>query len=368
MQCKEIFKFIENWAPKAAAWPKDNPGLQVGYSDNNVSGVLLCLEVTPKVVEEAIKKKLNLIISHHPFLFRPLSKIDIRQDQQAKIIESLIKNEITLYSAHTNLDFTKDGVSFQLAKKLELNNIQFLQYSESNQCKIIVFVPETDVERISEVLFESGCGNIGEYSGCSFRTSGIGTFKGSELSSPVIGEKGKLETVKEIKLEALADKWRVNEVIARLVKAHPYEEPAIDIIPVNNYNKSFGVGTIGELASPMTKNDFFRYVTEKLNLKNFRYADAEVNEVKKVALCGGSGFEVLPYALKQKADVLITADVKYHNFLDTNGCILLIDAGHYETEIVVLDEVEKRIKDFLKDDKISVFKFSGSTNPINYYR
>ena len=368
MQCKEIFKFIEDWAPKAAAWSNDNPGLQVGYPDNNISGILLCLEITPKVVEEAIKKKINLIVAHHPFLFKPLSKIDIKRDPKAQIIETLIKNDITLYSAHTNLDFTTDGVSFQLAKKLKLNNIRFLHCSESNQCKLVVFVPEPEVERISSLLFEEGCGIIGEYSRCSFRTNGLGTFKGSELTSPATGSKNTFETVDEVKLEVVINKWRVKDVVAKLRNAHPYEEPAIEIYPLDNYNNKFGIGAIGELPSPMSRREFFEHITANLNLDNFRYSDVTNDKIEKVAVCGGAGTEVLPYALQQKADVLITADIKYHSFHDANGHILLIDAGHYETEIVVLDEVEKRIKEFVKDENFEVFKFSGSTNPINYYR
>lgn len=368
MQCKEIFKFIEDWAPKAAAWTNDNPGLQVGCPDDNISGILLCLEITPKVVEEAIRKKLNLIIAHHPFLFKPLNKIDIARDPKAQIIKTLIKNDISLYSAHTNLDFTTDGVSFQLAKKLQLKNIKFLHQSESNQCKLVVFVPEPDVERISSLLFEEGCGIIGNYSECSFRTKGQGTFKGSEFSSPSAGTKNIFETVNETKLEVVINKWRVKEVIKKLRGAHPYEEPAIDVFPLDNSNTQFGIGAIGELASPMSKKDFLKHITEKLNLDNFRYSDTANNEIRKVAVCGGAGMEVFPFALMQKADALITADIKYHSFHDANGDILLIDAGHYETEIVVLDEVEKRIKEFVKDENFGVFKFPGSTNPINYYR
>lgn len=368
MKCKDIFRIVENWAPKGAAWSKDNPGLQVGCSEDDIRGVLLCLEVTLEVIEEAKKKKCNLIISHHPLLFRPLAKLDIQHDPQAKIIESLIKNNITLYSAHTNLDFTKDGVSFQLAKVLGLNNIEFLVPSESNQFKLIVFLPEADLLKVSKALFALGCGNIGEYENCSFSSFGTGTFKGSALSNPTVGKVNKFVTVPEKRFEITIDKWQVSQVIEEIKKVHSYEEPAIDIIPIENINKNFGAGAIGELSRPLAKDKFLKYVSKKLGIKNFRYAETDKTIISKVAVCGGAGIEVLPKALRINADALITADIKYHNFFDAGRNILLIDAGHYETEILVLDEIKERLNKILKNVSFEIHKFSGSTNPINYYR
>lgn len=255
MICKEITKYIEEWAPKEIAWQKDNVGLQVGILDRKIKNILLCLELTNEVIDDAIKKSCNLIVSHHPLLFNPLKKIDLQNDKNSKLIERLIKKNITLYSAHTNLDFTRDGVSFELAKVLKLKNIDFLTRAKSNQYKLVVFVPATSLEKVSDAIFEAGGGVIGEYSRCSFRTVGTGTFKGSDKTNPAVGIKGHDEKVEEIRLEVLLNSWDIKKVLSAILKAHPYEEVAYDIYPLEN-SGNYGAGAIGELESFYTKDKF----------------------------------------------------------------------------------------------------------------
>ena len=366
MRCERIVKIIEDWAPKSIAWEKDNVGLQVGSLRRDVSNILLCLDVNEDVVDEAVKRKCNLIISHHPLLFRPLKKLDVEKDKGSRIIEKLIKKDITLYSAHTNLDFTKEGVSFQLAKKLGLKNQKFLQNLSSNQNKISVFVPINFADKVAEAMHNAGAGKSGEYSDCSFRSSGTGYFKGSEKSNPSFGVKGKLEKVDEVKIEVLVNSFDVSKVLAAMKQAHPYEEVAYDVYPLVNENLNYGMGVIGILENELSEKQFLNLVSKSLKIKNFRFTKGLNSKIKKIAVCGGSGSDLLDTAIKSGVDAFVTADVKYHTFQDAENKILLIDAGHYETEIHALEEIKKRLEKSLSD-KIKVYKFTGNTNPVVFY-
>lgn len=371
MIVSELTKYLEDWAPPGAAWDKDNIGLQVGSDSGKIKNILLALELNYEVLDEALKKNCNLIFTHHPLIFNPLKKIDTQKDSKAQLISQLIKNDITLYSAHTNLDFTKDGVSFELARVLKLKKVKFLKHEESNQYKIVVFVPEENLENLSKSIFDAGGGIIGEYENCSFQLKGEGTFKGSEKSNPTIGKKENFEKVNEVRLEVLVDNWKLNKVISAIIKNHPYEEPAYDVYPLKNKNINYGAGAVGELENEMGLKEFLQHVQKSLKLTNFRYVKGKANRIKKVAVCGGSGSDLLPNAIDANADAFITADIKYHTFQDAENKILFIDAGHYETEIFALNVVEKKIKKYLEEkleDNIDVFKFSGSTNPIKFYK
>jgi len=368
MQCADVIKYIEQWAPQGAAWNGDNVGLQIGDERREVKNILLSLDLNKSVVDEAIRKNCNFIFTHHPLLFSPLKHINLRRDITSKAVEKIIKKDILLYSAHTNFDFTKDGVSYQLAKKLGLQKINFLSNLSENQFKLAVFVPSSHLEKVAEAIHNSGAGILGEYSNCSFRTTGTGTFLGSTVSNPSVGKKGFKEKVEEVKLEVILNSWDLNKVIASMKKVHPYEEPAFDIYPVKNENVNFGFGAIGSLKKIMSLNEFLSFVLNKLKTKNIRYTKDSSAKIKTVAVCGGSGSRLLKEAIRKEADAFITADIKYHTFQDAEGKILLIDAGHYETEIHSLDEVQKRLMQFLiNHSKIKVLKYSGSTNPVNFY-
>ncbi len=367
MTCGEIFKYIQSWAPEEIAWNKDNVGLQVGSAERKVKNILLALDLNMKVITEAVKKDCNLIITHHPLLFNPLRKIDTDHDNTSLLVEKLIKHDITLFSAHTNLDFTKDGVSFELAKTLKLKNIRFLSNIKSTQYKLIVFVPESHVEKVAFAIFENGGGIIGEYSNCSFRTKGKGSFKGSEKTSPSVGKKLNYEKVDEIKLEVLINSWKLDKILSAIRSVHPYEEIAYDVYPLSNENINYGIGAIGELDNPLSQKEFLNHVSKSLKINNFRYTTGKENKIKVVAVCGGSGSEVIPTAIKKGADALITADIKYHTFFDNEKKLLLIDAGHYETEIFSLNEVNKRLTELIKKKKNKVFKYNDSTNPVIFY-
>jgi dinuclear metal center YbgI/SA1388 family protein len=369
MLVKDLIKHIESWAPPGVAWERDNVGLQVGSTDAKVKNIFLALELSENSLKQAIDKKCNFIFTHHPFIFKPLKKIDTTSDQKSKIIAELLKNSITLYSAHTNLDFTKDGVSFILARTLNLNNVRLLEHSKGNQKKLVVFIPEKHLNEVADALFEAGAGRIGEYNNCSYSSSGIGTFQGSEESTPYLGKKERFESVEEKRLEVLVPDWKLNGVIKALLAVHPYDEPAYDIYPVENKNLSFGYGAIGELTESMNENEFLSHVCNSLKINDLRYCKGARKRIKKVAVCGGSGTELLSNAIAADADAFITADIKYHPFQDAEHKIFFVDAGHYETEVPVLNEVKKKFEKKIKaaDAKIKVFKYSGSTNPVKFF-
>ncbi|MGD8306408.1 MAG: Nif3-like dinuclear metal center hexameric protein, partial [Ignavibacteria bacterium] len=357
------------WAPKEIAWEKDNVGLQVGSGSRQIKNIMLCLELTEGVVKEAVKKNCSFIITHHPLLFRPLNKINTEKDKISKLVSTLIKKDITLYSAHTNLDFTKDGVSHILAKKLQLDNIKFLEKISDKKYKLVVFVPENSVKMVSRAIHNAGGGIIGNYTRCSFRLKGTGTFKGTDESKPAIGVKDNLEYVDEIRLEVLVDNWKVKSVVNAMIKAHPYEEVAYDIYPLKNETVNYGMGAIGILEKPLKRNAFLTHVCKSLKTKNLRFTNSTNRSIRKVAVCGGSCSDMLNSVIASGADAFVTADIKYHTFQDAEDNILLIDAGHYETEVHVLEELNKRLKSFTRNKSdIKVFKYGGSTNPVNFYK
>ncbi|MEW6508921.1 MAG: Nif3-like dinuclear metal center hexameric protein [Bacteroidota bacterium] len=368
MNVGELIKQIEDWAPPGAAWENDNVGLQVGSRGDKLKNILLCLELDEEVLQEAVKKKCNLIFTHHPLIFNPIKNLDFDKSKTAKLIRLLIKHNISLYAAHTNLDFNKNGVSFELAKTLQLKNVTFIKHQEANQFKVVIFVPSENVEQLSEALFSAGGGRIGNYEYCSYRIYGEGTFKGNEYSNPVIGKKGKLEKVEEVRLEVIVDSWNLSSVLNAVKKYHPYEEPAYDVYQLRNKNTNFGAGAVGELDKELSEKEFLNFVSSTLKIGRLKYCRGKGSKIKKVAVCGGSGSDLLSHAINLCADAFITADIKYHAYHEAEGKILLIDAGHYETEIGSLNIVKKRIEKIISDeDSIKVYKFSGSTNPVKFY-
>lgn len=365
----DLTKYLDDWAPPGAAWEKDNVGLQIGSRRQKIKSIMLCLELNDEVLKEALQKKCNFIFTHHPLIFKPIKKLDTENNSLAELIEKLFKHNISVYSAHTNFDSIKDGVSFELAKTLKLKNIRFLENEENNQFKVVAFIPATSLDKISEAIFSAGGGIIGEYENCSFRSSGEGTFKGSAKSNPQVGKKNYFKNVNEVRLEVIVDSWKLNKVISAIIKTHPYEEPAYDIYPLKNKNVNYGAGAIGELEKGMNENKFLSFVSKSLKTKALKYCEGKGKAVNKVAVCGGSGSELLAHTISEGADAFVTADIKYHTYQDAERKILLIDAGHYETEIISLKAAQQVINKFIpKSRGIKVFKYSDSTNPVKFYK
>jgi dinuclear metal center YbgI/SA1388 family protein len=360
-----IIEFMEEWAPKWTAWDKDNVGLQVGDAQSSVKKILVTLDVTRNVVQEAITQKAELIISHHPLLFRPLSAVRTG-DPIGELVLQLAEHKIALYSAHTNLDHARGGVSFALAEVLGLQEVRFLSPLQNSLAKIIVFVPEGHEERVMTALSDAGAGVIGNYSSCSFGTKGMGSFRGSAESNPFLGTREKLEIVEETRLEMLVPRSIVSSVVSALRRVHPYEEPAYDIYFTGNPNLNFGMGALGRLPKPQKLGFFLNTIKKTLGTKALRFSGSITRSIQTVAVCGGAGSDLLPEAVAAQADAFLTADVKYHAFQKAQDTIALIDAGHWETERVILKPIAARLKSAARaaHEPVKVIISKHATNPM----
>jgi dinuclear metal center YbgI/SA1388 family protein len=360
---QEFQNQFESITPPDVAWKGDNVGLQIGRPTDTINKVLVALDVTLDVVHEAVRNKINFIVTHHPLLFHPVKNItpDTRAGNLALFIA---EKKINLYAAHTNLDSVQWGVNFCLAETLGLKNVKILSPITESLKKIVVFVPKTHIDQVANAMYDAGAGMFTKYDHCSFRGDGIGTFRGMNTAQPFLGTVGILETASEIRLEMLCESWKVKKVLAAMIHAHPYEEVAYDIYPLTNRNTEYGLGAIGELSNALDEKSFLNRVKRTLKVKMLRYTTGK-RSIKKVAVCGGSGSEFIIDAIRQNADAMITADVKYHTFQDCEEKILLIDAGHFETEQIVLPALVKEIKRITGTTK--VYKTKYLTNQVRYY-
>lgn len=365
MIIKDVIKHIEAIAPISSALKFDNPGLQIGSFEEQVHGIYLCLDLTQNTLNEALNLKTNLIITHHPLIYEPIKTLNFR-NKEAQLIKDIINNNLNIYSAHTNLDASKKGINIAAAELLGLKNVTFLKQLPDSLIKISVFTPSDYVEKVSEAMFKQGAGIIGDYKKCGFRVSGTGTFEPEEFTNPFIGNKKSFNEVPEEKIEVIANKWNLNNILKAIYNSHPYEEPAIDIFPLLNDDKNYGFGIVGELTKELTFEEFSKLLKEKLNLKNFKYTKGKSNIIKKVAYCGGSGADLLTAAIANNCDVFVTADIKYHTYHNAQNNIYLIDAGHYETEYPGIIYLYNYLKNIINN--VEIHLSSISTNPIEYYQ
>jgi dinuclear metal center YbgI/SA1388 family protein len=337
-------------------------GLLVGNAQNELSSVLISVDVTEEVVEEAINKKANLIIAHHPIIFKGLTSLTGKNYVERTVIKA-IRHDIAIYVQHTNLDVVPEGISYRLAKELKLENIKTLSPTGAALKKLAVFVPESHAEPVREAIFKAGAGHIGKYDQCSFNTEGQGSFRASEGANPFIGEIGETHFEREIKVETIFPEHLQAKIISELKNAHPYEEVAYDIYTLDKKNTEIGLGKYGMLSKSMNEKDFFKYVKNELKIKNFRHSPLTGKDIKTVAVCGGSGSFLINKA-KQIADVYITADIKYHEFFDAENQCILLDIGHYESERyskdIFYEIITKKFSNF------AVHFSDYNTNPINY--
>ncbi|MGN6648310.1 MAG: Nif3-like dinuclear metal center hexameric protein [Cytophaga sp.] len=361
----DLISHLEQIAPLAYQEDYDNCGLLTGNRQHECSGVVVCLDVVEAVVDEAIVKGFNLIVAHHPVIFKGLKKLTGSNYVERLLIKA-IQHNIAIYAVHTNLDNIQDGVSGMLAQKLNLIHTQVLLPKKGLLAKLVTFVPVDATQQVLDGIFASGAGSIGNYSECSYSVSGIGSFKPNTRANPAIGAANQLEKVAENRIEIIYPKYLESRVVAALLAAHPYEVPAYDLIPLENKNMEVGSGFVGELEKSMPKEEFMTYLSKTLSLDCIRYTTAFQGEIKKVALCGGSGSFLLRNAIASKADVLITADFKYHDFFDAEDRILICDIGHYESEIHTKELLVNVLTK--KFTNIAVILSSIHTNPIGYYK
>jgi len=363
MLLKNIIDEIEKFAPLAYQESYDNCGLLTGHQEQEITGAILCLDCIEAVVEEAIQKKCNLIIAHHPIIFSGLKKLNGNTYIERTIIKA-IQNNIAIYACHTNLDNVKLGVNQKIANKLGLINTQILAPKKSMLKKLVTFVPSTHLENVRNSLFEAGAGNIGNYDHCSFALEGMGSFRGNEQSNPFIGTKGTLSLEKEIRLELIFETIHESKIIAALKQHHPYEEVAFDIYTLENKYQNIGSGMIGELETPTSEIAFLEKLKTIFNVKFIKHTPLLNNPIKKVALCGGSGSFLLNNAINSKSDIYISSDFKYHEFFDSENKILIADIGHYESEQFTPEIFYEIISN--KFPTFASYFTETNTNPVNY--
>lgn len=362
MTIKDITNLIENIAPVSLQESYDNAGLIIGDSKSEVDKILICIDVTEEVLKEAIDKKCQLIISHHPLVFKGIKKINGKNSVE-KIIIKAIKDNISIYAAHTNLDNVLNGVNSILAEKLGLKNTQVLQSKQDLFRKLVCFCPIKHAENVRKAVFEAGAGNIGNYDQCSYNVIGEGTFRASEKANPFVGKINELHFEKEVRIETIYPCYIENEVIQALLQSHPYEEVAYDIYKLSNKQNTIGSGVIGEIES-INEDVFLQNLKKITGSKGIRYTKLSGKPIKKVAICGGSGSFLIQDAILAKADIFVTADVKYHDFFEAENKIIIADIGHFESEQftkeLIYTIITKKIPNF------AVLISEKNTNPIHY--
>ena len=364
MRLKEICSYLDSAVPLSFQESYDNSGLQIGLPEREITSAMITLDINEAVIDEAVSQKCDLIISHHPLIFTGLKNITDRTFTE-RIILKTIKNDIAVYSSHTNLDVFNNGVSRKMAEKLSLKKIKVLSPLERNLLKLVTYIPDSHLDKVTNAIFKAGAGVIGNYDQCGFSTPGTGSFRGNETTNPFVGVRGKVHFEKETRFETVLYSHLRDNVIKALIAAHPYEEVAYDIYTLENKNIDAGLGCTGEFDSPVTENDFLKLVSSVFDAKGVRYSKPTGRSVKKVALCGGSGASLLKEAIASGADAFLTADVKYHKFFDAEYKILLVDAGHFESEKFSTEILKDLI--IKKFPKFAVRFSETNTNPINYF-
>jgi dinuclear metal center YbgI/SA1388 family protein len=363
MKVKEVISLLEELAPLSYSEDFDNTGLLVGDTDANVSGILVTLDTLESVVDEAIEKTCNLIVSFHPIIFSGLKKITGKTYVE-RVVQKAIKHDIAIFSNHTALDNSWNGVNAMICEKLGLKNRSVLIPQNESIKKLITFVPSKDAEKVRNALFSVGAGSIGNYENCSFNIEGKGSFKGNEASNPTIGTKGEIHFEEEIQIGITFAKHLQSRILKALFESHPYEEIAYEITTLENQNQHLGMGMVGEFEKAMEGIEFLKFLKETMKTDCVRHSALLKKRIKKVALLGGSGSFAIDAAKKAGADAFISADFKYHDFFKAENTILLADIGHYESEQYTKDLLHSFLKK--KITNFAVLLSQTNTNPISY--
>ncbi|WP_316735643.1 Nif3-like dinuclear metal center hexameric protein [Pedobacter aquatilis] len=363
MRLSEITNYLESIAPLNYQEDYDNSGLIVGDPNMEIRAALVALDCVEKIVDEAISTGCNLIITHHPIVFKGLKKFN-GKNYVERVVLKAIKNNVALYAIHTNLDSVHTGVNARICERLGLTGIKVLAPKSGILKKLVTFCPQAQAEQLRQALFYAGAGNIGNYSETSFNTNGTGTFKGNESADPYVGEKGVQHHEAEVRIETIYPIQAQRKILVALFENHPYEEVAYDIYNLENKHQQVGSGMLGWLEYDMETYDFLHMVKDKMNAKVVRHTSVLPKRIKKVAVCGGSGSFLLKEAIAAGADAFITADFKYHEFFDAEEKIIIADIGHFETEQftsnLLVEIIQKKFTNF------AIRLTEQNTNPINY--
>lgn len=363
MKIKDITNCLEEFAPLTYAEDFDNVGLLIGNYNTEVTGVLVTLDTLENVVDEAIEKSCNLIVSFHPIIFGGLKKLNGKSYVERVVLKA-VKNDIAIYSMHTALDNSFNGVNARICEALGLQNRKVLIPQKDTLRKLTTYVPVENAAELRTALFNAGAGNIGNYDHCSFNMEGEGTYRGNEESNPVIGKKGQDHTEKEVMVSVIYAKHSEGRILNSLNNTHPYEEVAYEMVNINNKNQHIGMGMIGELEAPMQAEDFLNFVKETMNSRGIRHSALLNKPIKNVAVLGGSGAFAINAAIAKKADVFISADLKYHDYYKAEGKIIVADIGHFESEQftknLLVEILTKKFPNF------AIVLSNRITNPIYY--
>ena len=363
MTVKDITDTIEELAPLPNAEGFDNVGLLVGRPQQEISGVLVTLDTLEVTIDEALSKNCNLIVSFHPIIFSGLKSLTGKTYVERVVMRALEHN-IAIYAVHTALDNVKNGVGKGMCDVLNLSDREILIPKKESIKKLVAYVPETEGAAVRDALFRAGAGNIGNYDLCSFSTTGTGSFRGNAESNPTIGQRGSMHTEKEVQLNVTFESYRQSKILSALFKAHSYEEVAYEITSLDNENQNLGLGMTGFLDEPLDELTFLHRVQKCFGAQGIRHSGLREEPINKVAVLGGSGAFAIGPAIREGADALVTADLKYHEFFQAENKILLVDVGHYESEQFTKDI----LTDFLteKFSNFAVVLSEENTNPVKY--
>jgi dinuclear metal center YbgI/SA1388 family protein len=364
MRVKDVADFLSAWAPPIYAESYDNPGLLVGDPQAVVTGVLVSLDCTEAVVRDALSKGCNMVVSHHPIVFKGLKRLTGASYVERTVMLAL-REGVALYAIHTNLDHIHTGVNHRLANELGLEQVRILRPKTDALRKLTFFVPPAAAEAVRQAVYAAGAGRIGHYADCSFNTYGVGTFTPTEGANPTEGQVGVPSTVQEVRVEVLVEAHAETGVLHAMRQAHPYEEVAFYLSPLLNAHQQLGAGMVGKLARPMSEQDFLEHLKRITGCGAVRHTAFRQMDVQTVAFCGGSGSFLLGDAMRAGADVYVSADFKYHEFFDAEGRILIADVGHYESEQFTINLIAEKLAENFSTFATRFTKVN--TNPIHYF-
>ena len=359
----DIISYLSKIAPPAYQEGYDNATLITGSPSWECVGILCSLDCTEDVVQEAIELGANLIVAHHPIVFKGLKSLTGKNYVERTVIKA-IKADVAIYAIHTNLDHVAHGVNKRISDRLNLQSTNILQPKKNILNKLTYFVPEQDKDTTLKAVFKAGAGQIGEYSDCSFQLEGKGTFTPSEQANPTVGEANQSEDVREVRVEVMLPTHLSRKVLQALKKVHPYDEVAYYLHALENENQEVGAGMIGHLPVPMKESEFLDYLKEKMELKVIKHTRLLDRDIRKVAVCGGAGIFLLGSAKAKGADIFITSDVKYHEFFDADSDLILCDIGHYESEIFTKELLSELLSQNFPN--IALYLTKVVTNPTSY--
>lgn len=369
LTCREVMEILETLAPRQLAVDWDNPGLNVGRMDKEVHKILVALDAIDEVVKEAISVKADLIVTHHPIIFGKFKTVNDTTPLGKRIMK-LIRNDIGVYAAHTNLDIAYGGTNDTLAEMIGLKQLQVIEKTEAEALfKLVIYTPEGYEETIRQAMFAAGAGAIGQYSNCTFAAMGTGTFLPGGGTKPFIGSENQLEYVSEARVETIVKEKDIEKALYAVLAVHPYEEAAYDIYRVEQTGRKFGIGRVGALEKELSFQTFALQVKDALGLKEMRVVGSPTAKIKKVGICTGAGTDYMAAAKKMGCDAYITGDLRYHESqkaLDMGLCV--IDATHYASEVIIVPVLCRYLKEELQKRNYQIEIIPSKVDGQTFYQ